>query len=191
MRAAAFLFLLVTSIVAMGCRAPGASGSIAVQTKWLGPGDSIQIESVSGDRAHLEAGGSYVVEGRFRLNSRERASLQIWCAGGEVAAGDRVLPVARGEGRFRSGRGQLGGYGDHVDHGAVAQRGDRQGGADGLGEQLALDAASPLIRLAELSRHQIEQAEATHRQVIQEVAEARMREDAQSSGRDSVGGGSN
>jgi hypothetical protein len=55
-------------------------------------------------------------------------------------------------------------------------------------EQLALDAASPLLRLAELSRHQIEQAEATHRQVTQEVADARMREQAQSSGRDSVGG---
>jgi hypothetical protein len=48
-------------------------------------------------------------------------------------------------------------------------------------EQLGLSAAAPLAKLAELSRHQIEHAEATHRETIVAVAEARKREDAASS----------
>jgi hypothetical protein len=48
-------------------------------------------------------------------------------------------------------------------------------------EQYGLMAAEPLLRLAELSRRQIEQSEATHKEVILEVVEARKREAAQSS----------
>jgi hypothetical protein len=45
-------------------------------------------------------------------------------------------------------------------------------------EQLGLRAADPLVRLAELSRRQIEQSEATHNEVVLEVVEARKREAA-------------
>jgi hypothetical protein len=47
-------------------------------------------------------------------------------------------------------------------------------------EQFRLRAADPLLRLAELSRRQIEQSEATHGEVVLEVVEARKREAAES-----------
>jgi hypothetical protein len=43
-------------------------------------------------------------------------------------------------------------------------------------ERLAQEAASPLSRLAELSRRQAETAEATHQAVVAEVVAARQRE---------------
>ncbi|HEY3912885.1 MAG TPA: hypothetical protein VGN61_00245, partial [Verrucomicrobiae bacterium] len=36
-------------------------------------GDKITITSVRGDRKHIEAGGSYIVEGTYTLNSAESA----------------------------------------------------------------------------------------------------------------------
>jgi hypothetical protein len=50
-------------------------------------------------------------------------------------------------------------------------------------EQLALSAAEPLVRLAKLARRQLERSEATHREVMLEVVEARKREDAESAAR--------
>jgi hypothetical protein len=46
-------------------------------------------------------------------------------------------------------------------------------------ERYSVEAAAPLARLAELSREQEEQAEATHREVWAEVREARLREQAE------------
>jgi hypothetical protein len=51
-------------------------------------------------------------------------------------------------------------------------------------ERFGLEAAAPLVRLAELSRLQLEQSEATHREVIMEVVEARQREAAELSRRE-------
>ena len=47
-------------------------------------------------------------------------------------------------------------------------------------EQNGLKAVAPLLQLAELSRQQIEQSEATHREVVLEVVAARKREAGES-----------
>ena len=49
-------------------------------------------------------------------------------------------------------------------------------------ERFGLSAAIPYLRLADLSRRQIEQSEVTHREAVLEVVEARKREEAQERG---------
>ncbi len=42
-------------------------------------GDHFTITSVRGDRAHIEPGGSYLVEGTYTLASRNSAQLTLFC----------------------------------------------------------------------------------------------------------------
>lgn len=71
-------------------------------------GDAITITSVRSDRAHIELGGTYLVEGVYTLQSEERASLSISetaLTGTTPGARSPSFPgqraeIARGSGRF-------------------------------------------------------------------------------------------
>jgi len=76
----------------------GASGFSA--------GDQIAITSVRGDRAHIEPGGSYLVEGTYTLASADSADLALYCttrgpSGPTPVQDNQHVKIARGTGRFR------------------------------------------------------------------------------------------
>jgi hypothetical protein len=68
-------------------------------------GDQFTITSVRGDRAHIEPGGSYLVEGTYTLASRDSAQLILSCTTHDssgptpVQDGERTT-LAKGTGRF-------------------------------------------------------------------------------------------
>jgi hypothetical protein len=66
---------------------------------YFAPGDEIRIERVRGDRPRIEPGGTYRVEGRWRLASRPEAGLALYATNGTVE-GCNSQWVYRGEGRF-------------------------------------------------------------------------------------------
>ncbi len=70
------------------------------------PGDSIVITSVRGNRANLEVGGTYELEGKYTLTSADRADL-AWFATEREASGPKPVSdaehtmVTKGSGTFR------------------------------------------------------------------------------------------
>jgi hypothetical protein len=76
----------------------GASGFFA--------GDQITITSVLGDRAHIEPGGSYLVEGTYTLASADNSDLALFCtthgpSGPTPVQDGQRIKIARGTGSFR------------------------------------------------------------------------------------------
>jgi len=75
----------------------GASGFSA--------GDQISITSVRGDRAHIEPGGSYLVEGTYTLASAGSADLALYCttrgpSGPTPDQDSEHIKITRGAGNF-------------------------------------------------------------------------------------------
>lgn len=69
-------------------------------------GDTITIESVRGDRPHLEAGGRYVIEGAYTFASADTARLSWFItsrgpSGPTPVAAEESVTISRGSGRFR------------------------------------------------------------------------------------------
>lgn len=88
-----------------GCQSsPEYAQSIEFETGstyFLG-GDRIVIEEIQGDGTRFVPGTRFVVSGTYILASRDAATLQQWCANGEVRVhGERSRLVRRGKGRFR------------------------------------------------------------------------------------------
>jgi hypothetical protein len=74
-------------------------------TSAFATGDSIKITSLRGDRPHLEADGSYLVEGTYTLASVDKALLLFSCTSPSPSGPTPTLPeqeitVARGTGSF-------------------------------------------------------------------------------------------
>lgn len=75
----------------------GASGFIG--------GDQITITSVRGDRAHIEPGGNYLVEGTYTLASKEHAELALHCtthgpSGATPVQAGQSIKITQGTGSF-------------------------------------------------------------------------------------------
>jgi hypothetical protein len=69
-------------------------------------GDYVAITEIRGDRASFEVGGSYVVNGKYRLATQEQASLQLLITGSDEADGKGPVSasaqtvVSKGAGEF-------------------------------------------------------------------------------------------
>jgi hypothetical protein len=75
----------------------GASGFL--------PGDQITISEVRGDREHIQAGGSYLVEGFYTLASGDNADLALFCtsrgpSGPTPVQDGQLLHIVKGSGKF-------------------------------------------------------------------------------------------
>jgi len=76
----------------------GASGFSA--------GDQISITSVRGDRTHIEPGGSYLVEGTYKLASADSADLALYCttrgpSGPTPDQDSERIEITKGAGSFQ------------------------------------------------------------------------------------------
>jgi hypothetical protein len=74
-------------------------------TSAFAPGDSIKITVVKGNRTHLDADGSYLVEGTYTLASVDTAVLLFSCSSPTPSApapipASQKITVTRGSGRF-------------------------------------------------------------------------------------------
>jgi hypothetical protein len=74
-------------------------------TSAFAPGDRITISSVKGNRAHLEPGGAYLVQGSYTLASAENAELLFSCttrgpSGPTPISDGQELKITRGSGTF-------------------------------------------------------------------------------------------
>jgi hypothetical protein len=68
-------------------------------------GDEITITSVRGDRAHLEPGGNYLVQGHYTLASADAASLALFCttdgsSGSTPVTQNQEIKITRGSQDF-------------------------------------------------------------------------------------------
>jgi hypothetical protein len=68
-------------------------------------GDEITITSVRGDRAHIEPGGNYLVQGHYTLASADAASLALFCtthgpSGSTPISANQTTNLNRGSGDF-------------------------------------------------------------------------------------------
>lgn len=100
-RIAVKLWALIAGLaLCAGCQAPGEATKIAVAQVWMRSGDLIRISSIRGDRVRLEAGGNYIVEGKYRLGSHDAAILVLGSMDGTLS-GETRERVTRGEGEFR------------------------------------------------------------------------------------------
>jgi len=100
------LAALWAGLVLPGCAT--APRSVVVVPFVTGPpvfplGDGIEIEEIAGTRPRLEVGGVYVVTGRVRLISRDRARVDLFSTGGDDATrteGYRSVEIPKGESEF-------------------------------------------------------------------------------------------
>lgn len=100
------LVALVGLIIAPGCTiaddvAAPQTAIVAFERGNTGfaKGDMITVTGVRGDRSTIEVGGTYEVEGTWKLQSQPEAVLALWSTGGE-SDGMTPLRVKRGEGHF-------------------------------------------------------------------------------------------
>lgn len=84
--------------------APHASAlpARAYEQPWskLAPGDAIEISGLYGKTAGCVVGEEYIVTGRYKLASRDKAVLAVYATNGELDPPDN-LHVAAGRGKFR------------------------------------------------------------------------------------------
>jgi hypothetical protein len=78
---------------------------VEVGTWAFAPGDSIKITSLRGNRTHLQADGSYLMEGTYTLASVDKADLLFSCTspapgGYSPVSPGQELTVTRGSGTF-------------------------------------------------------------------------------------------
>jgi hypothetical protein len=106
---AAAVLVCASSLFARGAEStePKFSHGIAFELGASGfaQGDQITITSVRGDRKHIEAGGSYLVEGSYALSSADSSMLALFCTSREDSGSTRIqdgekIHITKGAGVF-------------------------------------------------------------------------------------------
>jgi hypothetical protein len=136
MRNSAHLTLCVAALVFGACATPSTVGSVPVVQKPQGfsAGDEIVIEEIVGSVPHLEAGGVYLLTGRYSLRSRPSARIALFSTGSDNefrTKGYKNVVVERGGDRFHLAFAVLGDGDLHV---SMYEADDEYGNGAALGD---------------------------------------------------------
>lgn len=100
-RSTAVLAVVLAAAAAPGCAAMAAMNAVPFEVGLVDllPGDSVVITEVRGSHPTIVPGGTYRVRGRYILESRDAAVLEVSVMNGD-SAGDRSKDIVRGQGTF-------------------------------------------------------------------------------------------